>query len=80
MTESHRIIRASEIGQWVYCQRAWLLARQGYENKNVAALRSGRTAHQQHSRRVARAWRLRFLAFIFFALAAALLLVFLFLR
>lgn len=68
------VIRASEIGRWVYCERAWWLARQGYENRNVAALRSGLDAHQQHARQVAGAHRTHQLALIFLALGVLLLL------
>jgi len=47
------LIRASEITQWAYCQRAWWLAGQGYENRNTAALQAGTSAHERHGRTVA---------------------------
>jgi hypothetical protein len=68
------VIRASEIGRWVYCERAWWLAKQGYRNRNAAALRSGLDAHQQHARQVAGAHRTRQLALIFLTLGVLLLL------
>jgi len=74
MTERDPVIRASEIGQWVYCHRAWWLARQGFENENVAALRSGQAEHARHNQRVTRALRLRLLACVLFALGILLLL------
>lgn len=67
------VIRASEIGQWVYCQRAWHLARQGHENRNVAALRAGTVAHERHARVVASAQRTRTLALILLLLAVLVL-------
>ena len=59
---SSRAIRASDIGQWSYCQRAWWLAEQGYDNENSAALQIGSQAHEQHARQVAVAHRSRTLA------------------
>lgn len=48
------IIRASEIGQYVFCHRAWWLgAVQGYRPVNDAALEAGTQAHLQHGRSVA---------------------------
>lgn len=59
---SARVIRASDIGRWAYCQRAWWLAEQGYENQNRAELQSGVEVHEQHVRQVAGAHRSRSLA------------------
>ena len=48
------IIRASEIGQYVFCQRAWWLGTvQGYRPVNDAALAAGSQAHLRHGRGVA---------------------------
>ena len=69
------IIRASEIGRWIYCQRAWWLSKEGYRNRNTAALRSGLDAHQQHARQVAGAHRTHQLALVFLALGVLLLFV-----
>ena len=53
-TTDNTIIRASELGEYVYCARAWWLRReQGVESRNVAAMQSGRAAHDQHGRAVA---------------------------
>lgn len=49
------IIRASEIGEYVYCARSWWLRQvQGAASRNVAALAAGRDAHDRHGRQVAR--------------------------
>lgn len=64
------IIRASELGEFVYCARAWWLHReQGVESRHVAALRSGRAMHDQHGRAVAAVSTQRRLAFILIILA-----------
>jgi hypothetical protein len=48
------IIRASEIGQYVFCRRAWWLgAVQGYRPVNHAVLDAGTWTHLQHGRSVA---------------------------
>ena len=51
-------IRASEIGQYVFCQRAWWLGSvQGYRPENEAALSAGTQAHRQHGRSMAASQR-----------------------
>ena len=51
-------IRASEIGQYVFCQRAWWLGTvQGYRPVNEAELSAGTQAHLQHGRSVAASQR-----------------------
>ena len=51
------VIRASELGEYVYCARAWWLRRvEGVASRNTAALHSGRQAHDRHGRGVA-AWQ-----------------------
>ncbi len=65
------VIRASELGEYVYCARSWWLKRvQGVQSRNTAALRSGTAAHDRHGRGVATVQTQRRLAT--FLLAAAL--------
>ncbi len=53
---AERIIRASEIGQYDYCARAWWLGSvQGVAPSNVNELQLGTRMHEQHGRVVARA-------------------------
>jgi len=50
---SDRIIRASEIGQYLYCAKAWYLgAIQGVKPTNVRELEAGTWAHARHGRAV----------------------------
>ena len=69
-TTDNTIIRASELGEYTYCARAWWLRReQGVESRNVAAMQSGRAAHDQHGRAVASVHTQRRLALAFTVLA-----------
>jgi hypothetical protein len=58
--EDDPVIRASEIGQYAFCRRAWWLGTVlGYASANQSALTLGSQAHAQHGRRLAsgEAWR-----------------------
>lgn len=69
---SDQIIRASEIGEYIYCQRAWWLKRfAGYTSENVHELQLGTTHHEAHGKTVERAGQASRLGLIF--LLAALL-------
>ena len=52
-------IRASEIGTYIFCQRAWWFQRQGIEGDSPAAAESGLAWHRKHGRRVLTAGILR---------------------
>jgi hypothetical protein len=47
-----KTIRASEIGSWLYCARAWWYQRQGVPSSNQAGMDSGTLFHRQHGRSV----------------------------
>jgi CRISPR/Cas system-associated exonuclease Cas4 (RecB family) len=67
------VIRASEIGNYLYCHRAWWYRRQGLESANQAELAAGTELHRQHGRRVVAAGLMRSAGLIL-ALAALVLL------
>lgn len=58
-----RIIRASEIGAYLYCKRAWWYRQRGVEPANQAELAGGRRLHEQHNQQVLAAGCLRVLAY-----------------
>jgi CRISPR/Cas system-associated exonuclease Cas4 (RecB family) len=46
------VIRSSDIGNYLYCRRAWWYKKQGFESENQAELASGTEIHRQHGRKV----------------------------
>ena len=60
---SSRTILASEVAEFVFCQRAWWYRRQGEPSANVAALRAGGAWHASHGREVLAAGCLRALGY-----------------
>jgi hypothetical protein len=68
-----RTIRASEIGTYLYCQRAWRYQQEGFESENRAELAGGSELHYRHGRTVMVSGCLRTLAYALLLLALALL-------
>jgi CRISPR/Cas system-associated exonuclease Cas4 (RecB family) len=67
------IIRASEIGNYLYCRRAWWYRKQGFESDNQVELSAGTSLHRRHGRKVLAAALLRNLAFLLILGALVLL-------
>ncbi len=71
-----RPIRASEIGSYLYCARAWWYQQKGVVSSNQAELTAGTAIHQRHGRQVMAAGLLRILAVILLLIALVLLVTF----
>ena len=84
MTKNRSLVRASDIGMWAFCQRAWWLAQvKGAPHRNPAVLQRGESAHRAHGFALLRAQWLQRAGLALVALAllvAGLLLLFLLLR
>lgn len=79
MSKERTLVRASDIGLWAYCHRAWWLAQvKGAPHQNPQVLSRGAEAHAAHGTRALRAQQMQriglwLLLIAVLALAAALL-------
>lgn len=71
-TSRMRVIRSSEIGNYLYCRRAWWYRQQGFESANQAELATGTELHRKHGRKVLAAGLLRTSGFLVLLLALVL--------
>ena len=67
------VIRSSDIGNYLYCRRAWWYKKQGFESENQAELTAGTEIHRQHGRKVLAANLSRSLGLILLFIALILL-------
>jgi CRISPR/Cas system-associated exonuclease Cas4 (RecB family) len=68
-----RVIRASEIGEYVFCHRAWWLRHvRGFRSANARELAEGTAVHARHGWLVGISSALRVAALILFAAAVLL--------
>jgi len=70
-----KVIRASDIGAYLYCRRAWWYRLQGYTPENQAALEQGNQFHQSHGRQAYGTVIIRRLGYLLLLLAAILVIV-----
>jgi hypothetical protein len=70
-----RTIRASEIGTYLFCRRAWWYQKQDIPSQNQAELAGGSDFHRRHGRQVVRAGLLRLAGWLLLLLAILLLAV-----
>ena len=67
------LLRASEIGSYLYCRRAWWYRKQGVESENRVEMATGTELHRQHGRKVLAAGLLRTVGLILLLTALVLL-------
>jgi len=68
-----KTVRASELGTYLYCARAWWYNRQGIESTNQAELLAGTELHRQHGRSVVASSLLRTAASVLLLVAIIVL-------
>lgn len=72
-----RTIRASEIGTYLFCKRAWFYQNKGYPSENQQELAAGTKIHQNNTRTVMISGCLRVFAYISLIAAIVLLAIYL---
>jgi len=68
-TLAMQVIRSSDIGNYLYCRRAWWYRQQGFQSENQAELASGTELHRKHGRKVMVSGLYRTLAYIIMLVA-----------
>jgi hypothetical protein len=71
-----KTIRASEVGSYIYCARAWWYQRKGIESANQAEMTAGTDLHRRHGRQVILSSLTRTLVLILLLAALVLLVTF----
>lgn len=66
------VIRASDIGAFLYCKRAWWYRMQGVESDNQAELAAGIHIHRLHGRAVLAANLARIAGYVLFLISLAM--------
>lgn len=74
---SRRTIRASEIGAYLYCRRAWWYQKLGKPSQNQAEMAAGSELHYRHGRSALRLGCLRSIAYGLLLLALILAAIYL---
>ena len=67
------ITRASDIGSYLYCRRAWRYRKDGVESENQAELAAGTELHHRHGLKTLSANLLRTLGMILLIVAILML-------
>jgi hypothetical protein len=75
MVKGKRTVRASEIGSFIYCQRAWWYQRQGFEPINRSELAAGSEFHSAHAGRARSVILMRIIAWVLMLAAVVFLII-----
>ncbi|MFN3333359.1 MAG: hypothetical protein ACK47M_12690 [Caldilinea sp.] len=81
MSKDRTLVRASDIGLWAYCHRAWWLAQvKGAPHENPQILSRGADAHAAHGARTLRAQQIQRIGLWLLLIALAALAIALIMR
>lgn len=75
MARSKRTVRASEIGNYLFCERAWWYTRQGLKSRNQAELAGGIAFHEEHAGEARRIFFRQVIGYLLIATAAVMLIL-----
>jgi CRISPR/Cas system-associated exonuclease Cas4 (RecB family) len=67
------VIRSSDIGTYLYCNRAWWYRKQGVESQNQTELAAGTELHKKHGRQVLASGITRVIGLILMMIALVML-------
>ncbi len=71
-----RTIRASEIGTYLFCQRAWWYMKNGAPSENLAEMAAGSELHFRHGRKALELSCVRLLAYLLLLSALVVLAIY----
>jgi len=71
-----RTLRASEIGTYLFCQRAWWYQKRGEQSQNLDEMAAGSEMHFRHGQAALGVSCLRLIAYTLLLLSLALLAVY----
>ena len=71
-----RTIRASEIGTYLYCRRAWWYQKHGEPSEHQAEMAAGSEMHYEHGRTAMRLGCLRVLAYCLVLIGLVVLVIY----
>ncbi len=74
--ENMRAIKASEIGSYLYCRRAWWYRLNGAESANQSEMAAGTELHRVHGRKVIAAGLMRTIGYVILLVACVMLTAF----
>lgn len=75
MAKDRSLVRASDIGAWAFCRRAWYLAQvRKVAHAHPDVLQRGTAAHTRHGQQVRRATRMQRIG-LWLVLASAIVMV-----
>ncbi|MGV8026057.1 MAG: hypothetical protein AB2L18_05825 [Anaerolineaceae bacterium] len=75
MARSKRTVRASEIGEFLFCERAWWYTRQGLKSRNQAELAGGIAFHEEHASEARQIFLRQVIGYLLLAAAVVIFIV-----
>jgi hypothetical protein len=71
-----KVIKASELGTYLFCHRAWWYAQKGFTPLNLDELEGGKVLHERHGKRVQSITWLRITSYVFLFISIILFIIY----